>query len=579
MPLLLTGPARIARAALTLFVVIGLANALFGIRGLAKPTGDLDRPVWHASGPAGWVPDDPAGASDALSQDDPSLALLPLVARSVEVHRLPPPDVTPPRPTTTSTAARTTAPTRTVTRTTAPTPTATSTTPPSPAATDTRAPRPTDPAAQCGAVPTFADGAVPARVVHVAPGGSDSSGDGSAARPFATIRRAAQGAGPGTAVRVHAGTYAGGTYLEGLRGSASAPIWIGGAPGEAPPVIQGASEGLHLTRVSYLVVHDLEVRGATGNGINIDDGGDTAGGATHHVLVQGVHIRDIGTGGNQDCLKLSGVDDYFVLDSTFRACGAGGSAIDHVGCHRGLIARSRFADMAGNAVQTKGGSADIEVRANHFQSAGARAANMGGSTGFEFFRPPLSADRPNAEARDIRVVANVLEGSDAPLAFVGCVDCLAANNTIVDPTRWVLRILQETTSTGSYQFEPAGRGRFVNNLVYFRRARLSTFANVGPNTAAGTFTFAHNLWFAHDDPARSRPDLPAAETNAVVGRDPLLAPDFRIDARSPAAGAGRALPEVRADFGGACFRETPSIGAFEVRGGAAAGPPGTHGGS
>ena len=37
-------------------------------------------------------------------------------------------------------------------------------------------------------------------------------------------------------------------YLSGLAGTAAAPIWIGGAPGESRPVIDGGGEGLHLTR-------------------------------------------------------------------------------------------------------------------------------------------------------------------------------------------------------------------------------------------------------------------------------------------------------------------------------------------
>src|SRR5690606_22994992 len=210
--------------------------------------------------------------------------------------------------------------------------------------------------------------------------------------------------------------------------------------------------------------------------------------------------HDIGSGGNQDCLKLSGLDDYWVLDSQFARCGGGGSgsAIDHVGCHHGLIWSNEFMDLseAGNAVQCKGGAADIEIRANLFVDAGQRAVNMGGSTGFEFFRPSLSANQPNAEARDIRVIANVFRGSVTPIAFVGCVDCLAANNVIDTPTKRVLRTLQETVSTNEYEFLPAGNSRFVNNIVYFD-GQVGVAVNVGGNTDADSFTFANNLWYRH----------------------------------------------------------------------------------
>lgn len=113
----------------------------------------------------------------------------------------------------------------------------------------------------------------------------------------------------------------------------------------------------------------------------------------------------------------------------------------------------------------------------------------------------------------------------------------------------------------------AGRGGF-NNLIYFARSDLSTYVNVGPNTQAPSFQFANNLWYAHDTPTSSRPtDLPATETNGVVGSDPLLvgptSGDYGIRSSSPAAGAGQRASELRSDMGGRCYGDPPSIGAHE----------------
>jgi hypothetical protein len=427
----------------------------------------------------------------------------------------------------------------------------------------------------CGEIPTFEDGRTPTSEIHVAMGGSDMADCGAEATPCATIAHAASMATPGTAVRVHEGTYAPDGYIANLSGTAEAPIWIGGAPGESRPVIEGGGQGLHLVSVRYVIVHDLEVRNASNNGINCDDGGAYADpDATRWLVFRDLFIHDIGSGGNQDCLKLSGVDDYWVLDSELATCGGGsaGSGIDHVGCHHGLIARNLFRDMqgAGNAVQCKGGSEDIEIRWNVMLDPGARGVNMGGSTGFEFFRPPLSESRPNAEARDIRVVANVIRGGTASLAFVGCHDCLAAHNTIVDPENWILRILQETTSTAEYTFVPAGNSRFVNNLVWFSRSQISTHVNIGGGTAAETFEITTNLWYAHDDPGQSDPsgDLPVAEVGGIHGQDPLLIDpaggDHRPEPESPAVGAGTPLAGTSADLDGNCWNDPPTIGAFEL---------------
>lgn len=430
-----------------------------------------------------------------------------------------------------------------------------------------------DPPGACGATPNFEDGAAPLGELHVATDGADGPGCGAAGSPCATLGAAASQATPGTAIRIHEGTYTGGDFIVDLVGQADAPIWIGGAPGEAPPVFEGGSVAFQLSRVRYLVIHDLEVSGSTANGINVDDDGELDDPeVTRHLVFRDLHVHDIGTGGNNDCLKLSGVDDFWVLDSTFSRCGGGlaGSGIDMVGCHHGLIARNVFHDMpdSGNAVQAKGGSEDVEIRANRFDDAGNRTINMGGSTGFEFFRPPLAAGE-NFEARDIRVVANLMRGSMAPIAFVGCVECSAVHNTIVDPTNWVIRILQETTSTAEYSFAPAREGRFVNNLVYYARGGLSTSVNVGGDTAPETFEFANNLWYAHDAPEQSDPggELPVPEVDGVYAMDPQLADpaagDGDVPPGSPAAGAGRAEPEsAGGDVEGECYPTPPTIGAW-----------------
>lgn len=418
----------------------------------------------------------------------------------------------------------------------------------------------------CGVLSTFEDGKTPSRRLHVSASGS-ASGDGSESNPFASIEMAAEEANPGTAIVIHSGTYAGGSFITALAGTEAAPIWIGGAPGEPKPVFQGGTEAMHLVRPRYVVVHDLVVRDTTANGINCDDGSRYADReAARFVVFRGLDIHDVGGGGNEDCLKLSGLNDFWVLGSAFARCGGAmsGSGIDHVGCHDGVVARSTFTDLSGNGVQAKGGSESIVIRQNHFVRAGERALNLGGSTGPEFFRPPLSTSAPNFEARDIRAFANLIEGGAAAVAFVGCVDCLAANNTIVLPATWVARILQETSTTGTHQFLESQGGTFANNLVV-TGSGLRTAVNVGGGTLPQSFFFLSNLWWNRDG-GSSTPSLPVPETDGVVGRDPgLPASGFAIGTSSPAAGAGTPVDAVPGDYEGRCFANPPSIGAFEAR--------------
>ena len=183
-------------------------------------------------------------------------------------------------------------------------------------------------------------------------------------------------------------------------------------------------------------------------------------------------------------------------------------------------------------------------------------------SGFTYFRPPLSTTQPNAEARNLVVTANIFEGSTAALAYVGCV---VANNTIVDPENWILRVLQETTTSPPYTFESCRGGVFANNVAVFDSSAISTYVNIGPDMASETFSFAGNLWYAWNDPSQSRPTLPVSETNGIYGEDPLLGSGYSIGSESPAAGSGETTAWTRGDHDGSCFAAPPGRGAFETR--------------
>jgi len=89
------------------------------------------------------------------------------------------------------------------------------------------------------------------------------------------------------------------------------------------------------------------------------------------------------------------------------------------------------------------------------------------------------------------------------------------------------------------------RGVFSDNVVVFRSEWSSGGVNIGPGTAPETFTFARNAWFCRDLAERSKPTLPAVETEGLYGRDPLLDEQHRLGSNSPARGRGAdAVPPV-----------------------------------
>jgi hypothetical protein len=369
------------------------------------------------------------------------------------------------------------------------------------------------------------------------------------------LRAALRGAVAGTEIRIAPGDYEGGIYAQNLRGTAQQPIVITGADEKNPPHFRGGGNGFHISGAAHIELRHLKVSGARDNGFNIDDGG-TYTQPSHHVTLKNISVSDIGPKGNHDGMKLSGLDDFRIENCRIEKWGVGsGSGIDMVGCHRGVIENNIFvhekeaAATGGSGVQAKGGCREIAIRKNRFENAGTRAINIGGSTGLQFFRPPLNdaAQWPGGfhEAKDIRVEGNTFIGSLAPLAFVGVDGATVKFNTIFAPGRWAMRILQETTQPG---FVPSRKGVFTDNIVAFRAANwVEGGVNIGPNTEPGSFEFARNFWFCVDNAARSRPTLPSPEKEGVYGVDPQFenaeAFDLRLKETSPARKVGAAALE------------------------------------
>jgi len=105
--------------------------------------------------------------------------------------------------------------------------------------------------------------------------------------------------------------YEGGLHFANVRGEAGRPIVIAAADPEIPPLFKGGANGIQLSDVEHVELHDLSFTGCTANGVNVDDGG-TFDTPAHHVVLRGLRISKIGAGGNQDGIKLSGVDDFRV---------------------------------------------------------------------------------------------------------------------------------------------------------------------------------------------------------------------------------------------------------------------------
>lgn len=333
----------------------------------------------------------------------------------------------------------------------------------------------------------------------------------------AELQVALSKAQPGDRIRLKSGEYPSGFGKAGLQGTAESPVVIESEDPLRPAVLSGGGYAFHFSGCAHLTIRHLRVKGCSGNGINIDDGGNKAAPA-EHIRLDHIIVEDIGPKGNHDGFKLSGVSNFRIIDCQVR--GWGGSGIDLVGCHQGVISGCTFEGKEGfsqsNAVQIKGGSSDIRVKNNTFLRPGQRGVNIGGSTGLEFFRPSVTP----YEAYRVEVSHNRFVGSLAPIAWVNADGGHVHHNTIYHPEKWVARILQENRGAA---FKPSRGGVFEQNLIVYNDA-VQIAINIGDMTAPDTFVFRGNAWF-HSD-ARSRPPrslpLPTKEEGGVYGVDPKL---------------------------------------------------------
>ena len=386
------------------------------------------------------------------------------------------------------------------------------------------------------------------------------NGDGTQGSPFNNIPdaiSAARNEGAGSRINIAAGTYPAVGYHDNLQGQADAPIAIV-ADGNVTIDAGGSGTGMVLVDVRYLVLDGLTIQNTGVHGLSISDGDDYST-PSEFIVLRNMHFRDIGSGGNNDCLKMSGVDDFYIENSEFEDCDMV-EAIDMVGCHDGVITGNHFHDVAQNAVQTKGGSSDIVIHGNQFVDIPFRAVNAGGSTNEQYFRP---ANSPY-EAQNITIIANLfVRTGQSAVVFSGCIGCTATNNTLIEPSGSVFWAVEANTSKG-----PGRDGRFVNNIVVFNESDLSgySFFNSDGLPLIDTYFIDANLWFSQDNSAFSAvPNGYGFPTgsNGIVQQDPLLDGDYRITAGSPAIAAGIDIPGgISLDFDGIEYSDPPSIGAY-----------------
>jgi hypothetical protein len=372
---------------------------------------------------------------------------------------------------------------------------------------------------------------------------------------YSSLQEAAPLAEPGDTLLLVDGLLKTDNYISYLQGTEDKPIYIIGATGDN--TFDRGAVAFQISNAKYLIFSGIWFMRQTQNGVNIDDGGDYST-PSSNIIFDNCHWSAMDATGNNDMLKMSGVDDFVIRNCSFTGGAQGGSQIDMVGCHHGLIEHCHFDGGGSNCIQAKGGSSQLAYRRNIFVDGGQRALNIGGSTGLQFFRP-LGV---KYEATQITAYANVFVFGTTPFAFVGATECSFVNNTVILPHKWAFRILQENISEGML---PCGKNVVANNIFSLESTSATYAVNIGPNVSE-EFLYTNNLWYIADIPTWPGPNIPWNETTSILNEDPLITDNYDpgIGENSPVIGRGMYFDWIDLDYNRTTYLNPPSIGAVEA---------------
>lgn len=281
----------------------------------------------------------------------------------------------------------------------------------------------------------------------------------------------------------------------------------------------GLGEGMKLSSVKNLTISDLIIRNASANGMNIDDGGHVA--PSENITLTDIRLEN----GSGDGIKLTGVNGFYVDNAYVFGWGGNQSAVNMIGSQNGVVERSYFENLSpanGTGVQTKGGAANIVIRANRFVNANERSIQIGGSTELSLFRPQPPG---NVEASNIVAEGNVILNNGrigvirSAVSFINVGDGIFRNNVAYRPSLYFFRVLNENRNDG---FIDTQNGTIADNIFLWNDGDFFEVVNAGSQTLPQSFAFEGNRWYNITDPADSQPALPSPETGGIYGIDPQV---------------------------------------------------------
>jgi len=384
----------------------------------------------------------------------------------------------------------------------------------------------------------------------VDPGGSDTTGDGSAGQPWQTIQYAANQVQAGDTVLINPGTYAGGITVD-TAGTASLPITFrGNGPGVVIEGSGGKNDAFFISQADYIVVEELTIQHANRAGLRIS--------LSDHVTIRHSTFGDNGRWG-----VFTDFSDHTLIENSemFGSVDEHGIYISNSSDYP-TIRGNRLHHNHANGLHMNG---DISQGGDGIISFGLIENNIiyengvGGGSG-------INMDG----VTDTLVRNNLLYDNHASGISIYQIDGGSGsqnnrilNNTILMPSdgRWAINI-PNSNDTGNQLFnnilftEHSFRGVIVipeANLAGFQsdyNVVLDRFSPDGDSTILDLAAWQMLGYDAHS----------LVSSPAQVFVDPA-AKDFRLKAGSPAIDAGANLPDVPTDLAG---NPRPAGSAFDV---------------
>lgn len=446
----------------------------------------------------------------------------------------------------------------------------------------------------------------------VSPLGSDSTGDGSLARPFKSLvhllspERAIVRAGDTVTLRGPSGNNVFNENEVRLR----VPLTVRSYPGEWAVIscplnvedgvciqVDPGASGSRFSRI--------EVMGGNLYGIFFQthwDARDNPGGTgASNIVVEDCKIHDTG----RDAIKITPKSNDITIRrceiwNTGRIYPAGTSlddknaeGIDNVNGSRMVVEDSYIHDIATTGLYFKGGAADVLVQRNRIERTGLGGIMVGFDTSPDFFDTTLNPNYYEAIRGTVR--NNVVRDTGyAGIGLYAALDSVVANNTIVNSA--TLGHAGLYFGVTLQDFDPVAKRPptvnplIRNNLVIQNGGDCAGIRWANEITANGVYALLgspgmdHNWFHNTAGPCRftdNRPNSTLAEGGSFAQWKAALATDANslsgaitvtsdghLPAGSPAIDKGVALAQVTEDMDRQARTGLPDIGADEVAGSA-----------